>query len=266
MLILGGVIFLAHVIAIKQPTDNSTVAGGFRSGESFKKIIKWLEASLNLVWMVHSTIIMSWESLTSKLAISGGVGQFGGGYCVVFCKFWQPRKPDCEGTRHFQKYRELRVQRCVFWQFARVRWLHMFHTMWKIWVSYSVSAQTISFSNAIHWFLLGRNFPQVGLMSDLLIWWFSQIRVEKNCRFKKKRKKVSCNQRFAQAEHSNIWAKVCLQTKVGAEGWNSGTSQPFNRKALLESNQITLVMVDPASMKEEKWVKYILSSRALLHP
>ena len=120
---------------------------------------------------------------------------------------------------------------------------------------------------------------------------------------KKKRKKVSCNQRFAQAEHSNIWAKVCLQSKVGAEGWNSGTSQPFNRKALLESNQIPLVMVDPASMKQEKYpyflvpaisfhsqrsktvfelfftlflggslspmimgVKYILSSRVLLHP
>ena len=42
MFILGGVVFLAHFIATKQPTDNSSVAGGFRSGESFNNIIKLL--------------------------------------------------------------------------------------------------------------------------------------------------------------------------------------------------------------------------------
>lgn len=140
--------------------------------------------------MVHITIIISWESLTHQSWLFL-VGLDIGGW---FQKRLLLHVFDNQGNRIVKErvtFKNAEGWGCRDALFGNLPESDGFtcsiqceRSGWVI----PCRLQTISFSNAIHWFLLGKTFPQVGLMSDLLIWWFSQIRVEKNCRLNKGRK------------------------------------------------------------------------------
>ncbi len=185
MFILGGVVFLVHLIATKQPTDNSGVAGGFRSGGSFKNIIiKWLwiipKSGMGGVYY-HQYVLKKPYIKVGYLLMwldTWGVVFFRFPY-VAFASLHVFSAKETGLWRNVSLSKMQRAEGAENARFASCTGSHVPYNakdLGELFMLFRIGFKR--FHVRMQFVDFRRTFPKVGLMSDLQIRWFSQIRVE----------------------------------------------------------------------------------------